>query len=426
MTNGPLISHLATFLFGGAGIAATRIHTSLLDSGLDSRFFFFAGDPPDGTYTSFPGSAGQGLRGRLTSLPGQLLMSAWNLANARLRGAGSTPFSPPVIGVQTSPQALPVSTDIIHLHWVALSLNLPYFLDAVGPATPVVWTLHDMNPLTGGCHYAGDCEAYTGTCQRCPQQRLRPPPDVARYNQRVKLEALSRVNLHVVANSSWLEGEARRSAVLRSARSIRTIHYGVDTDLFSPTPTGEAKERLGVDPSTICILFGAFANNERRKGLHELVAAFGALKNRDILLLTFGEGLPLPIPLPSRHLGTIRDPQRLALLYAAADIFVIPSLQEAFGQTAMEAISCGTPVIGFQVGGIPDIVRPHQTGLLVPVGDIAGLATAIDWMIDNPSDRSKMGASAREYAVRMFSKELQAEAYTKLYSSALDSRKLNE
>jgi glycosyltransferase involved in cell wall biosynthesis len=140
----------------------------------------------------------------------------------------------------------------------------------------------------------------------------------------------------------------------------------------------------------------------------------------DLLLLSIGRGRPVvPDGLPHLHIEHVASDHRLSGLYSAADVFVIPSLQEAFGQTVLEAMACGTPVVGFDAGGIPEMVKPGETGLLASCGDVAGLREAVLALLADGEARARMGASCRDRVVREHGLEVQARRYADLYRSLL-------
>ena len=187
---------------------------------------------------------------------------------------------------------------------------------------------------------------------------------------------------------------------------MRTIHYGLDTEKFSPKRKDLCREIIGIDPEATVVGFGAYEIKNKRKGLGGLMKALTLLKGRNITLLTFGghHGLTTGT-IKNVQLGLIDSPEILSAVYSAIDIFVIPSLYEAFGQTSLEAMSCGTPVVGFDTGGIPDMVSPGRTGLLARPEDVHDLAEKIQWMIDHPHERKQMGINARALAVREFDRK---------------------
>ena len=193
-----------------------------------------------------------------------------------------------------------------------------------------------------------------------------------------------------------------------------------------PADRLEARRQLGLPPDATVIAFGADSIHHRRKGLRHLLDALSLIPHENVVGLYFGNGdLPtvgtrLPI---MRGIGFVQDTGQLANAYSAADLFVIPSLQEIFGLTGLEAMACGTPVVGFAAGGITDYVRPGETGLLAKVGDSRDLAAKIKWMFDHPQARLRMGTLARAMVEREFNQEIQTQRHIELYRSLLATAK---
>lgn len=308
--------------------------------------------------------------------------------------------------------------DILNLHWIAEFIDYRKFLPVAVNAAPVVWTLHDMNPFTGGCHYDLGCGRYKQSCGSCPQLGSNQENDLSRQIWKRKEETFRQINpdrVRIVAGSQWLANAARSSSLF-SRFHITTIHCGLDPDVFCPRESGDLRAALQIPKSAFVVLFAADQIGNQRKGLSLLLQALKGLpKDRQIYLLSAGGGSQIEAPFPHIHLGKFSSDQMLSLFYSVGDCFVIPSIQEVFGLTALEAMACGTPVIGFDTGGIPDMVRPGKTGLLAPTGDVATLTAQIAWMLDHPAERRLMGLQAREMVEKEFTSAIQARRYTSLY-----------
>ena len=231
--------------------------------------------------------------------------------------------------------------DVIHLHQIEGLLDYRDFFANAPRRRPVVWTLHDMNPFTGGCHYDGGCGRFVESCGICPELGSETAEDLSKQIWRRK-------------------------------------HYGLDTESFVPRNRQAARAALGLDTEARVVLFAADQLGNRRKGFPQLLDALSRIPaSLAPTLLTFGNGNLDGAGLRHIHLGRLDGPRLLSIAYSAADAFVMPSLQEAFGQTALESMARGTPVIAFRTGGIPEFVLDGITGLLVPVGDTERLSAAI-------------------------------------------------
>lgn len=418
------VHHFAKSVFGGAAIAARRFFDSLEGQDLDALFYALDADPESDParyklYRAelkndlFSRFKYRGMRKRFQeldrALPG--------------RPEGLEQFHHSALHHTTGlPTAEPMP-DIVHLHWVSGLMDTESFFQSIPKHVPIVWTLHDMHPFTGGCHYAWECERYKTTCGSCPQLNGHNNGKAATINQAVKKAALDGRKIHVAADSNWLAEEARKSTVFEHAASIQAVHYGLDFELFKPIDQAAARTQLGLPQDVPLLAFGADSVDNKRKGLPELLEAINLLEDAEnIHCVVFGrasEELRAQSKANLHFTGFVSDAATQCAIYSAADAFVIPSLYEAFGQTSLEAMACESPVIGFDTGGIPDMVKPGKTGLLAVRGDVADLAKQLRYALDHPQEMAAMGKAARPFVMEHFSLELQYQKYMQLYRSAL-------
>jgi glycosyltransferase involved in cell wall biosynthesis len=290
---------------------------------------------------------------------------------------------------------------------------------------PVVWTLHDMHALTGGCHYAMGCNAYTRTCGHCPQLGSRVARDLAHASWQRKARAYAhrtRTDLHIVAPSRWLQRAAQQSALLRDF-PVHCIPYGIDTALFRPIAAHGLRAALGLSADDRVVLFVADGVGNRRKGFEMLIAALAGLQTPQTLVaLSIGPDAPrLQLPLRHIHVGAISSDGLLAALYSVADLSVVPSLADNLPNVVLESLACGTPVVGFDTGGIPDMVRPGETGWLAPVGRVDELCQALQAALSDDARRLLYGQRCREVAEQEYTLDAQARAYAALYPQVIAS-----
>lgn len=315
--------------------------------------------------------------------------------------------------------------DLINLHWV--NYNYLQIEEIARLKAPIVWTMHDMWPFTGGCHYSGNCDRYAKTCGACPQLGSLNDRDLSRWVWQRKAKAWNRLNLTLVTPSSWLAECARQSSLFSSQR-IEVIANGLDLGLYQPQPQQIARKTLNLPQDKKLVLFGAVnATQSRRKGFHLLQPALQQLANStwqaQIDLVVFGANPSEHQPdlgFKTHYLGKISDEKVLALAYAAADVFVASSLQDNLPNTLVEAIACGTPCVAFSVGGIPDVVEHQQNGYLAHPYQIEDLAQGIAWVLEQPDRHQKLCSRARQKAEQEFSLERQAKRYLTLFDQAVD------
>jgi len=420
------VAHLCFQDFGGAGKAAHRLHKGLLEISVDSTMLVLNKGSRDPSVKVLPNHYSTGMINCLDVTVYNSPM--WNRQEDRWRKLVSEyperltwleRFTDSVSDARLDRVQEIQEADIINLHWVAGAVDWPRAPLAIGGKL-MVWTLHDMNPFTGGCHYAGDCKKYMEGCGACPQLGSSVHDDLSHKVWEQKCEAYQDLNINVVTPSRWL-GKCASESKLFSRFPAQIIPYGFPLDTFRPYPKAEIHRALKIPDSVKIILFGAdFVVNER-KGFGYLLEALNKIplkSGHDIAILTFG-ALPGDIKIPSKYsvvnLGSIADEKQLAMAYSVADVFVLPSLEDNLPNTVIEAMACGVPVVGFDIGGMPDMIEHKKTGYLVEPKDIKGLIEGIDWVIssaDNGVDFLKecRGKAEKEYAL-----DVQANAYRELY-----------
>jgi glycosyltransferase involved in cell wall biosynthesis len=417
-----IVDMLNTHLTGGAALAARRLHDALRSAGIRSRFWHSSCATGDARVAHARPLAWP--RPRLSATVKQLRLH-WDKHGLARRQSGWEIFSDARQIAPTPYDSNLLQGDILHLHWVARWLDYGSFFGSVPDHLPIVWTLHDMNPFTGGCHYSNGCEAFSLGCAYCPQLTRRAINDPSRISFDLKRQLLEGKNLHVVTPSRWLTRQARRSPVLSAAKSIRTIPYGLDVQLFSPRNKTAARKRFNLSDECIVLGFGADSVEVPRKGTRLLLEALASIQTpRQVVGLWFGNGC-----LPARcgrvrlqGAGYLDDPRILATFYSAADLFVLPSLEDNLPQTGLEAMACGTPVVAFAVGGIPDFTHDGQTGQLAKRGDVVDLARQIEALADEPRERRRLGGNARTLIEESFAASVELGGYLDLYRELLSAQ----
>jgi len=278
----------------------------------------------------------------------------------------NTMFSLPYPGYDLSTLPVAQEADIINLHWVARYQSPLTLQKLFSLGKPVVWTLHDQWAFTGGCHYAAGCERYKSDCVGCPQLSDDPfgfPEAILKD----KAVFLRNADLTIVTPSHWMAECARRSSLFRNLR-IEVIANSLETDIYAPVPKQKAKERLGLEGDMVTLLFGGEDGNEKRKGFKELMDAVRhCLKNerfrdlvhaRRLTLICFGHphDAIASLKIPVKLLGYLDTEEKIRNAYACADVFVLPSLEDNLPNTVLEAMSCATPVVAFDIGDRKSVV----------------------------------------------------------------------
>jgi glycosyltransferase involved in cell wall biosynthesis len=416
------IVHVSTHdVWGGAAIAAHRLHTGLRAIGEESTMFVADRrvEAP-GVLTFVPP---RDFRTRLVRSLLRKYLARELSRYAKSRPADAGWFSDDRSQHGQAPLRQMPPCDILHLHWISEFLDCRSLFDWVPRRMPVVWTLHDMNPFTGGCHFDSGCGKHRSNCGACPQLGFAEEDDLSRqvWNRRQRAYgSMSLTQLHLVAPSRWVAEEARQSALL-GRFPVTVIPHGLDVEAFAPRDRTFARDALGVRQEAKVLLFAAQSVSERRKGFSLLVEALAGLReDPNLILLVVGRNSAVEqIGIPCRPLGYISDERFLSIVYSAADLCVVPTLQETGPMIAIESLACGTPVVGFPAGDMPDIVRAGHTGLLVPLGDSQALCEGIRSMLSCPEALAEMRLNCRRIAVEEYSLEILSRRYLCLYETIL-------
>jgi len=402
---------------GGAARAAYRLHQGLQGIGVSSQML--VKNKKSGAPNVI--CSQNGIGNKFDKIISIISNSPLRLYPERNRGI----FSPQWLPDSLAAKVAKIQPDIINLHWVCGGYmqieSVPKF------NKPLVWTLHDMWAFTGGCHYSEECDRYTKSCGSCPQLHSSKDSDLSRWVWQRKAQAWKNLNLTLVTPSHWL-AECAKSSSLLQEYPVNVIANGLDPEVYKPLNRRLVRESLNLPQNKQLVLFGAMqGTDDRWKGFPLLVPALQSLSKSGwqdkIELLVFGSSQPenpIDVGFKTHYLGRLQD-ENLAKVYAAADVMVVPSRYEAFGQTASEALACGTPVVAFDVTGLKDIVDRQQNGYLAKPYETEDLARGIAWVLEDPDRHQKLCRSARLKVEEKFTLQVQARAYKNLYEEILQT-----
>ena len=400
---------------GGAARAAYRIHHALRYSGIASQMLVNVAASGD---WSVQGPESKWCR----AIPRIRLRLASPLRKL-LRTGNSIVHSPAVIPSRWPDRLNASAADLVHLHWV--QDEMISIADIARIRKPIVWTLHDMWAFCGAEHYTTDHRWRDGY-RRDNRPAHESGFDLNRYTWQRKCKHW-RQPLQIVCPSQWLADCVRQSALMHDW-PLSVVPNCLDTARWQPINQQLARQLLDLPQECPLLLFGAMCGgNDPRKGMDLLLGALAHLRSEpsleDLQLVVFGQLAPQSPPelgFPVHYTGHLHDDFSLRALYSTADVMVVPSRQEAFGQTASEAHACGTPVVAFNTGGLPDIVVDRVTGALAEPFEPASLAAAIRWVLEDPQRRQALGAAARERAERLWNPARVAGMYAEVYGRAME------
>lgn len=316
--------------------------------------------------------------------------------------------------------------DIIHLHWLAGNFISPHVLQQIASLSiKTVWTLHDTWAFTGGCHYFRSCQKWQKQCCNCPELLKKIPCDLAKLQWQMKKRAYKKLQPTVIGLSKQFAADIEQSSLFKNFQTVQ-LPNTIDTEIFRPIPKNIARNLLGLPAHGHYILFGACsATNDPRKGydlLAQALSVFPSHTKKDTTCLVFGAShstIKQTHNLTTLFLGELHDELTLALAYSAADVFVCPSREESFSNTTLEALACGTPVVGFAVGGIPDMIEHKVNGMLATPHDPKELAEGIAYILKNQERRESMGQAARRVVEERYAMPVVAKQYINLYEQIL-------
>lgn len=408
---------------GGAGRACLRLSDALNASGINSTvitYYKFGQNPKIETFSKNIFAKAKAIFN---------IMAERYLAKIFVKAA-KTPFSLQWFGQSIFKHPALKDADIIHLHWVNHGFLTPKFLAQLDELEkPVVWTFHDSNAFTGGCHVRYSCEHFHRQCGNCPLLKFSGENDISHRNWLRKQKAYSKLGFHVVAPSNWMANSVKQSSLL-GIRQVSTIPNTIEIDIFKPYVKVEAKKMLKIPANHFVIMSGFMpSKNDKHKGTPYLLAALNELAKRNeipnelIELIIFGnkdeKNLP-EFPFKTTFLGTINKDEHLAKCYAAADAFVTPSLEDNLPNTVMESLACATPVIAFKTGGIPDMVKHLQNGYLADYQSATDLADGIEWLFLH-EDSAQIQKEARRTILNEFAPEVIAAKHYMLYENLINA-----
>lgn len=408
-----------TDILDGASRAAYRLHQGLCKINISSQMLVQIKASNDSAVIGPDSQFQKGLarlRPSLDALPLRLY-SGWSGAS----------YSTQWLPNQILSELHRLQPDIISLHHMCRGY-LP--IGALQKfKAPIVWTLHDMWPFTGGCHYSQGCDLYLQNCGNCPQLQSHQSWDLSRWIWQRKAKYWKDLNLTIVTPSRWLAGCAKESALFRDLR-VEVIPNGINTHVYCPLEKHVAKDLLGLSTDKKIILFGAAGAGARdpRKGFHLLLPALEKLNQEKALenieLAVFGKADSASLAhlnFKVHYLGQLNDDISLRLLYAAADVFVAPSIEDNLPNTVMEALACGTPCVAYNIGGMADMIEPQQNGYLAEPLSIEDLAQGLIWILEDDQRHHYLCSRAHQKVEKEFSQEIQAQRYLSLFQEVIGS-----
>ncbi|MBK8805330.1 MAG: glycosyltransferase [Bacteroidales bacterium] len=419
-----------TFDVGGAAKACIRLHSGLLNSNIDSNLLVNhltqkhkekLVQIEDFTINNIKYSLGQMISNKSKAILKEFYLYSKEkaiVADAFIKNRDNRLefYSSPKTNIDITKSRHYKESDIVNFHWVARMLDYSSFFKLNNK--PIVWTLHDQNPFSGGEHYL---EALFGIDDRgYPIKRVLTKIEKERFKENldIKIKALKDVNtLTIVSPSAWLAKEAKQSQLF-SRFPIEVIPNGIDTEVFKIRNQEYTKELFNIPLNKKVILFVADDVKNFRKGFEYLNRALKSINSSDFIFITVGNNnSDFNSEKDVLALGRINNDLLMSIIYSMADVFITPSIMDNLPNTIVESLCCGTPVIGFPVGGIPDMIEDEVNGIICKEISVKSLVEGIDRFFNNQERFSSVNISNR--ARSLYSVEKQTNAYIKIYQNML-------
>ena len=317
-----------------------------------------------------------------------------------------------------------IHADIIHLHWINQGmLSLKDIRRIIDSGKPIVWTMHDMWPFTGICHYAGECEKYTTQCNHCPILYKGSSKDLSLQIYKKKKKTYEGSHITYVACSQWLENMAKKGELIKG-QTITHIPNAINTNLFKPREKSHARQKLNLPLDKKLLLFGSVKISDKRKGIDYLMKACKILSThhpdfcKDLGIVVFGKEAELYaslFPFPIYSMNYVSNDKELVNIYNAVDLYVTPSLQDNLPNTIMEAMACGVPCVGFNIGGIPEMIDHLHNGYVAEYKSAEDFANGIHWTLTE-GEYELLSEAAYRKVVANYSEGTISQKYIEVYN----------
>lgn len=394
---------------GGAAIAGYRLHQGLLAQGIDSRLLVGKPQTKSNRVARIP---------RKLAIEGKIASITQPLGLNYLQYVGSFDIPKHEFYQQA---------DILNFHNLHSGTFNYLALSYLTRDKPAVFTLHDMWSFTGHCAYSYDCNRWQIGCGKCPYPKNYPA--VSRDNTYLEWHLKNWIYNHsqltIVVPSQWLVQQARQSLLNRF--TIHHIPYGIDIEIYHPKNREQCRSFLDISANKKVLMFVAESLSDSRKGGTFLRQAIGNLPESlkaETILLTIGhggEGIAGEVGMETVDLGYLSNDRLKTMAYSAADLFILPTRADNLPLVLQESMACGTPMVSFKVGGVPDLVRPGITGYLAEPENDRDLCQGIIQLLEERNLRERMGENCRKIAIEEYSLELQAKRYLELYRQLLST-----
>lgn len=401
---------------GGAARATYRLHREFINLGHNSKLLVLQKNLDDNTVFTVNSNKFARFVSKYTGAIDNIPTRFLNITNT---------WSTGWYGQDISNIDIVKEADIIVLYWVSAGFLSPKsILQLTKLNKPIFWRLSDMWPFTGGCHYSNGCDKYMNNCGNCPELKSNKDNDLSRKLINKKNKLWKNLDINIIAPSTWIADCAYKSTIFRN-KKIKVLGTGVDTKIFKKIEKNIARDILNLPNDKKIILLGAVdISSDTRKGgqlAYEALNKLSDVNLNETCLVVFGSSINVfkNLNIDVKMMGKINDEYTLALLYSAADVFIAPSKEENLANTVLESASCGTPIVSFSIGGMPDIIKHKKNGYLSKPFDTNDLAYGIEWVL-NSKNYDELCNYARKSILDKFDSSNISKKYIELYKGTFD------
>ncbi len=409
---------------GGAAVAANRLLKALNKNGIAAKMLVNNKNTDDSDVLEIPGK----WRKKIKFVFERFLIFLLNGFSKK----NLFDIDPAFTGTNITRLDCFKEADVIHLHWINQGmLSLKNLRQILQSGKPVVWTMHDQWASTGICHSTGDCIAFRNSCGSCPLLTHSGERDLSKRIFLHKQELNQQYSVLYITCSKWLKSQSEDSGVIRM-QQIKSIPNPIDINLFKPVSKTESRSALHLPLDKKLILIGAVKLTDWRKGFDYMLRAFyrldgmySSLKNQ-LEIVAIGNGvnsIQKDIPFTVNGFSYVSSEKELARIYNAVDFFFTPSLFENLPNMIMEAMACGVPCMGFEVGGIPEMIDHKENGYVARYRDVEDLISGFSYLLNlSDNNYAVMSRQCREKVENFYSEDRVANLYKVVYEDAMSER----
>ena len=413
------VLHLSGTTIGGAFSSAQRLHKALSnDERFNSKHLIFTGEIIEDSNTQIWS------RNIIKKIYAFALHALDKLDFLRFEASKKMRFrySHANAGIDISDHPWVQDADIIHFHWIHKGfLSFKSMESLLKLNKKFYWTLHDLWAVTGGCYYNWDCDNYINGCGNCYYLKNPNTNDLSKSVFRKKDELWGRGNIKFIAPSKWIMNSAVKSPIIKTDDTIQNIAYTIDSKFFIPLDHEVRRNirlKYGFNDSDFVILFSAAILTNPAKGFHfflDLAKLILSKTGARIKFLILGDQKGNEYDLEdSKFIGFVSDPNKIRDSYQVSDLYIITSTQDNFPNTIMESLSCGTPVVGFKIGGVQEMIDDNINGFVGHADNLEQLSNRIVDYIDN-GNKEEFSKNARNKAMKCFDADVVVNKHFEYY-----------